>query len=241
MATPPDLEFVATPPPAEDDLDELPAPPRRASRISAATVVLALASVGCIGFALGVVIEKKQLPKTNASTQVQAAAGGGAARSSTTVAGAAAGAAGAGGGGGAGGAGGGGFAGGGGLIGQVTAVDATTMTVTEANGNVVRVTIAPTSAITKTSSATATDIKAGDYVTVQGTAGADGTTAAARIVDSGATPPAAGRQGAGGAGGAGAAGGTGAAGGGGPGTTVAGSPTPTGPVGSRPARSTTVP
>lgn len=222
MPDPSDLEFVPTPPPVEEGVDDLPAPPRRrASRITAATVVLALASMGAIGFALGVVIEKHQLPKTN-QTQVSAAASAGAraARgSTTTVAGGAAGAGG-GGAGGGGGGGGGGF--GGGLIGQVAAVDGTTLTVTEANGNVAKVTIAPTSAITRTNPATAADIKSGDYVTVQGAAGTDGTTTANRIVDSGATPPAVGRGG--GAGGGGAGGSTG-----------------TGPAGSRPFRTTTVP
>ena len=224
MSTTPDLDFVETPKPAEDDLDDLAAPPRRKSRVSAATIVLALACVGCVGFALGVVVEKKQLPETNGS-QVSAAAqpgGAGAARTTTTASGAAGAAVGAG----AGGPGG----AGGGLVGQVTAVSGNTLTVTDASGNAVKVNIAAQAVITRTSTATAADIKTGDYVTVQGPTGADGATTANRIVDSGSTPPAGGRPGAGGA-----------AGGPNPTSPTGSAPTGSGPLGSRPQRTTTVP
>ena len=224
------MTYVDTPPVtgglADDDLA---LPPSRSRRLGPATVALGLLAVACMGFAVGVAIDKHQLPTTTVSsssnrgqTAAPTTGGTGNGRTSTTAAaGAAPAAAGGGGGQGA-------------VVGQVTSIEGSTLVVTETGGTTVRVTAGADTAITRSTGGTLADIKSGDFVTVQGTAAADGTTTAARIVDTGSTPatPGAGRAPGAGAGATGA-------GGAGPGGTGAGGPPGTGGGGGRRSTTTT--
>ena len=72
-------------------------------------------------------------------------------------------------------------------MGEVKLVDGTTIYVTDSQGNIIKVTTGPGTTFTKTSSASASDVRPGDTVVVQGQEQEDGTVAATRVSDSGAS------------------------------------------------------
>ena len=77
-----------------------------------------------------------------------------------------------------------------GTVGLVTAVEGTSLLITDSTGNTVKVTTIAASRITKTDAATIADIHPGDVVVIIGTKAADGTTAATAITLGGVSPPA---------------------------------------------------
>jgi hypothetical protein len=99
---------------------------------------------------------------------------------------------------------------GGGSAGTVTAVDGSTIYLSEISGNTVKVTVNPATTITKAQPVARTRIHPGDTISVRGLTTAAGTIVATAITDAGAPATGSGAPGAGAAGG-----GAGAAGGGG--------------------------
>jgi hypothetical protein len=81
----------------------------------------------------------------------------------------------------------GGGAAGGRTTGTVTDVEGTVVTLTDSSGNAVKVNLAPTTKITKTTAGTTADLQLGQTVVVSGAKAADGSTTAATITISGAT------------------------------------------------------
>lgn len=84
----------------------------------------------------------------------------------------------------------GGFGGGGGgaggrTSGTVTDVEGTVVTLTDSAGNPIKVNLAPTTKITKTTAGSAADLQLGQTVVVSGTKAADGSTTAATITIAG--------------------------------------------------------
>ncbi|HEX3623611.1 MAG TPA: hypothetical protein VHT97_14955, partial [Acidimicrobiales bacterium] len=81
-----------------------------------------------------------------------------------------------------------GFAGGAGAAtaGQVKLIDGPNIYVTDATGNIVKVTTSDASRITHTGAGTINDILPGDTVVVQGQKGADGIVSATAVADTGA-------------------------------------------------------
>jgi hypothetical protein len=71
--------------------------------------------------------------------------------------------------------------GGGGTFGTVTAIKGSTLYITDASGNVVKVSTSAASQVTKTTAGTVKDIKPGDTVVVRGSQGKNGTIAADSI------------------------------------------------------------
>lgn len=69
----------------------------------------------------------------------------------------------------------------GGTAGTVSAVDGSTVTLTTADGQTVKVTLSDQTTVTRSEAGTTADVKQGDTITVRGTAGADGTTAAQSV------------------------------------------------------------
>ena len=93
------------------------------------------------------------------------------------------------------------FAGGGGTIGTVKLVDGNNVYLTDASGNLVKVTTQPGLVVTVNKDGTVADLAAGETVVVTGTAGSDGSIAATAIRSGTALAGLGGRAGGGGAGG----------------------------------------
>ena len=89
------------------------------------------------------------------------------------------------------------FAGGGGTVGTVKLVDGSNVYITDASGNLVKVTTQPGLVVTVNKDGTVADLAAGETVVVTGTAGADGSIAATAIRAGTATVGGQGRGGAG--------------------------------------------
>ncbi len=166
---------------AEEPLDELPPRPRRRLLAPVPLALLGVLLLAC-GFIGGVLVEKGQ---TSSSSARGAAAGlasrfaglrGAAGAGSTTTGsgGRAAGGGFAGAFGGAGGA-------GGATIGEVSYISGSTLYVTNAEGNTVKVTTSPGSSITKTVKADLHGIHPGETVVVRGTKGSGGAVSAESI------------------------------------------------------------
>jgi hypothetical protein len=180
------------PPTAESDLDlgmlesieSAPPLPGRERVTSNFTFVL-LGLFALLGsFTLGAWFQREHGPATSTATAAGAALPG--AASGATLPGAASGATipsgSRGAGQGAAGLGAGGqFAGGGGTVGTVKLVDGTNVYITDANGNLVKVTTQPGLVVTVNKDGTVADLAAGETVVVTGTAGADGSIAATAI------------------------------------------------------------
>jgi hypothetical protein len=156
-----------------------PAPPRRT--IGGLTAVLLVALVAGLGFLGGVKVQQHQGGSgTGAPANFAAFAaarqgqGGGAREGFPGATGAAPGGTAAGGFGGAGGA----------TVGQVKLVDGDVLYVTTTSGDIVKVRTGTGSTVTRSAPATVGDIRPGDTVVVQGTAGSDGTVEATRVTDS---------------------------------------------------------
>jgi hypothetical protein len=190
------VELLATPPDARDISAELAAAPRR--KLPWPTLVLAGAVVATLSFAGGVWYQKDNGTaagsgqRVSADRQGQGGFGGyGGQR---------------GGFGGAGGTGAGGFGQNGGFTrGTVTSVQGTTVTLTDANGNTVKVTTGDSTKVTLNKEGKVADLQPGQTVTVIGQKGADGSLTATQLTEGAAG----GFGGFGGRGGGGAGGGTG--------------------------------
>ncbi len=152
-------------------VDDTAPPPRPRRRIPIVTALLAIAVVAAAGFFAGVRVEKgRAVSTTSASSAGATRSAGGAGRlgGSSTA--------------GSGGAGGGqGFGGRGRTIGQVTAVEGSSLLITDATGNTIKVSTTSSSRITKSATASLSDIHPGDTVVITGTTQPDGTTAATAI------------------------------------------------------------
>ncbi|GAA2134078.1 hypothetical protein GCM10009760_10960 [Kitasatospora kazusensis] len=174
----PHAELLSTPPDARDIAAELAAPPRR--KLPWLTLGLAGAAIATAAFAGGAWYEKGNGTTTKSSTRAagQGARGG-------TGAGAYGGGNGQGGtrqrgqGGGAGGA---GFA-----RGTVKAVDGSTVYLTDANGNTIKVTTAPTTKIQLSKDGQVADLQPGQSVTVVGQPDASGGYTATQLTEGGTT------------------------------------------------------
>ncbi len=169
-----------------------PRPRRRLLGAGANPVPLVLLGVLLLacGFIGGVLVEKGQSPSSaggaaaGLASRLAALRGAAGAGSTTTPGAAGSGGAGSGSTGAGGFAGGGGFAGrlgGGATIGEVAYVSGSTLYVTDAEGNTVKVTTSPTSSITKTVKADLHGIHPGETVVVRGTKGSDGAVSAESI------------------------------------------------------------
>jgi len=160
--------------PDKIDLDALPSSPARLRRRAAPlTIALVIGLVAAGGFFAGVRAQKGQ-----AQVSSQAAGGQGPGGRVGGFAGPAAGQ----------GGGPGGLPGGGGAtFGQVKLVDGSNLYVTNAQGEVVKVTTSAGVKLTRMADATISDIKPGDTVIVRGSTNADGTITATSIADNGAS------------------------------------------------------
>ncbi|CAG7652118.1 DUF5666 domain-containing protein [Actinacidiphila bryophytorum] len=171
-------DILAEPPDARDISAELAAPPRR--KLPWLTLLLSAGVVAAAAFAGGALVEKHHLHGTASASSPFAGFGG--ARSGT-------------------GAGAGRFGGGGatagtgaaaaaGLtFGTVKLVDGSTIYVTDAQGNTVKVTTGASTKVTESKDGKVSDLKPGQTVTVRGSKGASGDITATTVTQ-GATPPA---------------------------------------------------
>jgi hypothetical protein len=183
----------------DDDDDYLPAPPPR-RRIPPVTAGLLVAIVATGAFFGGVEVQKTAgKPKANTAAAALATAGAtgnGASAASGTGAG------GFGGGGSGGGGGfGGGARGGGRTAGLVTNVQPGVILITDAQGNVVKISTTGNPSVSKTTPALLTDVQIGATIVVQGQPASDGTINATAITVGSATGAGGGAGGAGGGGG----------------------------------------
>lgn len=158
------LQRGYAPPPTDDDFDPEPLPFRRRPRVPLLTAALLLAAVAAGAFVGGVEIQKHFGGSGSSSGS---ATGGGAGAISGARGGTA--------------AGGFGGAGGGLTVGRVTAVKGRTFTVTDTNGNRVKVTTSPASQISRTGKANPKTIRPGQTVVVRGATSSDGTVKATSI------------------------------------------------------------
>jgi hypothetical protein len=180
---------------AEEPLDELPPRPRR-RLLGAGGNPIPLALLGVLllacGFIGGVLVEKGQTSSSSSGAAAGlasrfAALRGASGAGSTTTGSNASGDGTGSGSTGAGGFAGGGFAGrlgglgGGATIGEVSYISGSTLYVTNAEGNTVKVTTSPASSITKTVKADLHGIHPGETVVVRGAKGSDGAVSAESI------------------------------------------------------------
>jgi hypothetical protein len=128
-------------------------------RLPLAAMILGLALV--LGLWGGAKLEARQQNPTPAAAPVNG--GGGAGRGSGALGGA-------------------GNSTAGGLTGTVASVQGSTITLSTSTGSTVRITLLPSTAITRTATAAPSDITAGETITVRGQTGADGTTTAQAVV-----------------------------------------------------------
>jgi hypothetical protein len=195
-------DVLAEPPDARDISAELAAPPRR--KLPWLTLLLSAGIVAAAAFAGGALVEKHHLHGTASGnpfagvTGARGGAGAGAGTGTGRFGGAGAGAgAGTGtgrfGGAGAGaGTGAGGAAGAGLTFGTVKLVDGSTIYVTDAQGDIVKVTTGGSTKVTESKDGKVADLKPGQTVTVRGSKGASGDIAATTVTEGGTLPGGAG-------------------------------------------------
>ncbi len=158
-----------------DDYEELPPRPRRRLFAPIPVALLGVLLLAC-GFIGGVLVEKGQTSSSGSGTSASdlasrlaglrssgSAAGGGFAGRSAGLGGA-----------------------GGATIGEVSYISGDTLYVTDAEGNTVKITASPASAITKTVKADVHGIHPGETVVVRGAKGANGVVSAESISVGGA-------------------------------------------------------
>jgi hypothetical protein len=166
----------------EDPDDEWPVePPKRNLKLRIPTAALVGLLILAGGFWGGAVAEKHHSGSSSSGNSALAAL-------AQRFAGGGTGATGARGAGGAGGTGGTGFFGAGGAggsatTGLVTGVQGNTLYVTDSSGALIKVTVAPSVAITRTASTPLTGLQTGDTVVVSGTKAANGTITATSVRD----------------------------------------------------------
>jgi hypothetical protein len=141
------------------DIDQLPARPRR-KLVTPATAGLATVIIAAAGFAGGVEVQK-----SSATTSTGAAAGAGAGARPAGFAGGPPG----------------GGASGSATAGKVKSKDGSTLYVTDADGNTVKVTTTSNSKISRNASAGAGAIHPGDNVVIQGMTASNGTVKATSV------------------------------------------------------------
>ncbi|MGH8889978.1 MAG: hypothetical protein ACRDV3_09525 [Acidothermaceae bacterium] len=186
--------------PTQSEAPPPPLMPLRRRKLPIATMALAIAAAGGVGFYSGVRVEKGQIKTTgNTGSNAAAFAFGNAAnartgaRTNTTPSPAASGAPGAARGTGAGGNGaagsGAGSASGGSanLVGTVTVVDGNTLYVTETNGDTVKVTTSDGTTVTKTVTGTVKDLAPGESVIIRGVQSSQGVYAAQSVTQASST------------------------------------------------------
>lgn len=175
-------ELLATAPDARDITAELAAPPRR--KLPWPTLALSGALIAVLSFAGGVWYQKD----SNSGNGGTRASGGQNPGSGQQGSRRGTGQGGYGGGqNGQGGQGGGQFPGGGGFTrGTVKSVDGTTVYLTDANGNTVKVTTGDSTKVTTTKEGKVGDLQPGQSVTVMGSKGADGSYSATQLTEGGA-------------------------------------------------------
>lgn len=157
------------------------APPGRPRRrfFNRKSAALAAVLTCAAGFYAGITIEKGQLASTaSAATTSAAGAGGGAA---AAAGGPGSGFAGRFGGGGAGGPGGGSAS-----IGTISSVSGNTVYLTDPTGNTLKVTLSPSTKLTKSLGVSKSSLHPGDAIVVQGVKSSKGTVVATSVSDSGA-------------------------------------------------------
>lgn len=136
---------------------------RRRRKLPRVTLALAIAIVGAGAFIGGAEAQKHLGSSANSSSNTNAAASlasrfrGGNAKSQQT------------------------FGGGGGTVGTVTAIKGSTLYVTDASGNIVKVETSAGSQVTKTVTGKVKDIHPGDTIVVRGSTGKNGVIAADSI------------------------------------------------------------
>jgi hypothetical protein len=174
-------DVLAEPPDARDVSAELAAPPRR--KLPWLTLVLSACVVAAAAFSGGALVEKHQLHGGSAGRGSAFSAAAGSARQSTS------GRTGTGAFGASGGsqASGGGAAAGGLTVGTVKLVDGNTVYVSDAQGDIVKVTTGSSTKVTENKSGKVSDLKAGQSVTVVGTKGSDGTVKATTVTEGGSS------------------------------------------------------
>ena len=167
----PTLEHPDPPYPAVDDDVDVFVAPRRRRVLSSATWALLIALVGAGGFVAGVKAQRHSGSTTTSAAALANAFrnGGGPPGAGATGAGNSGGAAQA-----------------GATVGQIKLVDGDNVYVSDAQGNIVKVHVASTVAVSVTKSGTVADLKAGSNVLVRGAAGVDGTVEATSVSDLGA-------------------------------------------------------
>ncbi|CAG6397363.1 hypothetical protein [Actinacidiphila cocklensis] len=179
-------DVLAEPPDARDITAELAAPPRR--KLPWLTLVLSAGIVAAAAFAGGALVEKHHLNGTasagNPFAGLTGARSGAGAGTGTGRFGGAAGGTGATAGTGTGT----GAAAGGLTFGTVKLVDGSTIYVTDAQGDIVKVTTGASTKVTESKDGKVSDLKPGQTVTVRGTQGASGGITATTVTE-GATAP----------------------------------------------------
>lgn len=175
LITNPDVKAPQVTPPYVDDEDDDYLPrPSAGRRIPALTAVLLLAILATAAFFSGVEVQKSagKVKASNAAAALATAGATGAASGASTGNGTA--------GSGLGGFGGGGR-GGGRTIGLVTNVQPGVISITDAQGNVVKIATTANPTVSKSTQGTLSDIQIGNTIVVQGQQGSDGSVKATSI------------------------------------------------------------
>jgi hypothetical protein len=192
-AVPPTMvEYEPLPPPPADDYiddedEDWVSKAPKGLRIPPLIGVMVLVLFAICGFWGGAILQKHH-DKSTVTTAAAGAGTGAAAGAAGAARRAAGGTGGTGGFGGFGGAAGGAGATGARTVGTVTDVEGTTVFLTDSSGNIVKVNLAPTTKITKTTSGTPADIQLGQTMIVTGPKGTDGSTSASTITLTPAAP-----------------------------------------------------
>jgi hypothetical protein len=171
-------DVLAEPPDARDISAELSAPPRR--KLPWPALLLTTAVVAALAFTGGALVEKGR-----ATGSARPGAAGGAAAGAARTGGAQGAAAGGPAGGGA--AGGAGGAGGGMTVGTIKVVDGSTIYVTDAQGDIVKVTTSKSTQVSESKSGKVSDLEPGQSVTVRGDQNSSGDVTATTVTEGGTT------------------------------------------------------
>ncbi|MFJ1795689.1 hypothetical protein [Kitasatospora griseola] len=172
-------ELLATAPDARDITAELAAPPRR--KLPWPTLALSGGLIAVLSFAGGVWYQKGDNTGGNGAARASGGQYPGSGQQNGRRSGGQGGYGGQGGFGGQNGQAGGGF-----TRGTVKSVDGTTVYLTDANGNTVKVTTGDSTKVTTTKEGKVGDLQPGQSVTVMGSKGADGSYSATQLTEGGA-------------------------------------------------------
>jgi hypothetical protein len=187
-------DILAEPPDARDISAELAAPPRR--KLPWLTLLLSAGVVAAAAFTGGALVEKNHLQSSTTASRgtFGGATGAGGTRTGATGGGTRTGAGTAGGGTGRTGAAGGGTGTTGGTgtsgltIGTIKLIDGRTIYVTDAQGNIVKVTTGGSTKVTESKDGKVSDLQPGQSVTIRGSQNPSGDIAATTVTEGGPTP-----------------------------------------------------